>query len=134
MRAEIEDIEPDPGRARDFLAAARTFLADADRPTTHPESTVVLYWQACVSALDAILAAQGRRVGHGAGSHSVRVEGAAAILGARYDELFERLDEWRRERNDVSYAAVTPPAADVAAMQTDTRDIVEAAVTFVASV
>jgi hypothetical protein len=129
-RAAVEDVEPDPGRARDFLAQAKIFLADADQPATHAESAVVLYWQTCVSAMDAILAARGRRIGPGVGSHAVRVESAAAILGAGYNELFERLDEWRRERNDVSYAAITTPAADVAAMQTDARDIVDAAAGF----
>jgi hypothetical protein len=39
----------------------------------------------------------------------------------------ERLDEWRRERHGVSYRAITPAAADVAAMQTDTRDLLAAA-------
>ncbi len=130
MRALIENVDPDLARAHDFLVGARVFLMDADATATHKESSVVLYWQACISAMDAILTASGQRVGHGVDSHAVRVEGAAAILGAGYTELFERLDEWRRERHDVSYAALTPAAADVAAMQTDARDVVGAAATF----
>jgi hypothetical protein len=127
MRAALESVEPDLARAREFLAQARTFLADADRQSTSLESSVVLYWNACISAMDAILAAAGLRIGSGEQSHIVRVRGAAGAAGVAYAELFERLDEWRRERHDVSYAAVTPPAADVAAMQTDARDVIEAA-------
>lgn len=42
-----------------------------------------------------------------------------------------RLEHWRRERHDVSYRAVTPPANDVAAMQTDAGDVIAAAEAFV---
>ena len=56
----------------------------------------------------------------------MRVEGARRILGAGFDDLCDRLDQWRRERHDVPYAAITPAAADVAALQTDTRDILAA--------
>lgn len=132
MRAAILSVEPDAARANDFLAQARRFLQDADRDSTHLESAVVLYWNACISAMDAILTAAGLRVGSGEDSHSVRVEAAAGVLGAGYADLFERLDEWRRERHDVSYAAVTPPAGDVDAMQGDARDVVVAAESFVA--
>ena len=50
-----------------------------------------------------------------------------AILGEGFADLFDRLDVWRRERNEVSYAAVTPSAADVAAIQIDARDVLAAA-------
>jgi len=56
-----------------------------------------------------------------------RVRATASVLGAGFTELFVRLDEWRRERHDVSYAAITPSAADVAAIQADARDVVAAA-------
>jgi hypothetical protein len=125
-RAEIEPVEPDPARARDFIVQARRFLADADG-TMHPESAVVLYWNACISSMDAILATSGKRVGSGEQSHAVRVAGTRALLGQGYAELFDRLDEWRRARHEVSYAAITPPAADVAAIQEDARDVLVAA-------
>jgi hypothetical protein len=126
-RAELEPVEPDAGRARDFIAQSRLFLEDADRDTTSLESAVVLYWSACIAAMDALLAGEGLRVGSGEGSHSVRVEGCRRILGAGFEDLCDRLDEWRRGRHDVSYAAITPSAADVAALQTDARDILAAA-------
>lgn len=125
-KAEIEAVEPDLGRAGDFIAQAKRFLADAE-DSTHSESGVILYWSACISAMDAVLAAAGLRVGSGEDSHAVRVDGARGVLGGGFEELFDRLDEWRRERHDVSYAAITPAAADVAAMQTDTRDVLAAA-------
>lgn len=128
-RAELLRVDPDLARAREFIAQARRFLDDADRETTNAESAVVLYWSACISSMDALLAAAGWRVGRGEESHAVRIEGARRTLGAGYDGLCDRLDVWRRERHDVSYAAITPAAADVAAMQTDARDILAAAET-----
>jgi hypothetical protein len=125
-RAELEHVEPDAGRAQDFIGQSRVFLEDAERETTHLESAVVLYWNACIAAMDSLLAVEGLRVGSGEGSHAVRVEGVRTILGAGFDDLCDHLDEWRRERHDVSYAAITPAAADVAALQRDTRDILAA--------
>lgn len=126
-RAEIESVDPDAGRAGDFVAQARTLLEDADRATTHLASAVILYWNACISAMDAVLAIEGLRVGSGEESHTVRVEEVSRILGSGHADLFDRLDEWRRQRHRVSYAAVTPAAADVAAMQADARDVLAAA-------
>jgi len=129
-RAEAEAVGPDPGRARDFIAQAKRFLADAERASTHLESAVVLYWSTCISAMDAVLACAGWRIGRGQDSHAVRIKTVRGVLGAGFEDLCDRLDEWRRERHDVSYAAITPSAADVAAMQTDARDIVAAAEDF----
>jgi hypothetical protein len=81
--------------------------------------------------MDAILAMSGWRVGSGEDSHAVRVEATQRVLGAAFDELFERLDEWRRERHDISYAAITPSAVDVSAMQTDARDVLAVAEQYV---
>jgi hypothetical protein len=123
MRAEPLIVDPDPGRASDFLAQAKRFLADAEI-SVHQESAVILYWQACISAMDAILAVEGLAIGPGEESHVVRVEAARGAVGKGYADLFERLDEWRRDRHAVSYAAVRPPAAAAASMQADARDIV----------
>jgi hypothetical protein len=126
-RAEAEPVEPDFERARDFIAQAKRFLTDAERDSTHLESAVVLYWSVCLSAMDALLAAAGLRIRRGQDSHAVRVETTRELLGAGFHDLCDRLDEWRRERHDVSYAAITPAAGDVAAMQADARDILTAA-------
>jgi hypothetical protein len=126
-RAEVERVAPDAARARDFIDQARRFLDDAERETTHLESAVVLYWSACISAMDAVLTAAGLRIGRGEDSHAVRVESTRSVLGAGFSALIDRLDEWRRERHDVSYAALTPSGADVAAMQADARDMLAAA-------
>jgi len=125
-QAELEQVEPDAGRAQDFIGQSRLFLKDAEGDLSL-ESAVVLYWSACIAAMDALLAVEGLRVGSGEGSHSVRLEGCRGILGAGFADLCDRLDEWRRERHDVSYAAITPSAADVAALQTDAHDILAAA-------
>ena len=127
MRAEVEAVPADDARARDFLRQGRRFLEDAEQGATHLESAVVLYWNACISAMDAVLTASGRRVGRGEDAHAVRVEATRQVLGEGYSELFERLDEWRRQRHAVSYGAITPSAAMVAALQADARDVVAAA-------
>jgi hypothetical protein len=126
-RAEVEAVEPDLGRARDFVAQAQRFLADAERESMHLESAVVLYWSACISAMDAVLTSAGLRVGRGEDSHAVCIQATRRLLGAVFADLCDRLDEWRRERHDISYRAVTPSAADVAAMQSDARDVLSAA-------
>jgi hypothetical protein len=130
-RAEAEPVEPDFDHAGDYIAQAKRFLSDAERSSTHLESAVVLYWSVCISAMDALLAAAGLRIGRGEDSHAVRVETTREVLGAGFSDLCDRLDEWRRERHDVSYGAITPPASDVAAMQADARDILAAADDFV---
>jgi hypothetical protein len=130
-RAEAEPVEPDLERAGDYIAQAKRFLNDAERDTTHLESAVVLYWSVCISAMDALLTAAGLRIGRGQDSHAVRVATTRHVLGAGFRELCDRLDEWRRERHDVSYAAITPAGADVAAMQADARDILAAAEDYV---
>jgi hypothetical protein len=131
--AEVEPVEPDDERAREFLAQAAIFVTDADRVDSSSESSVVLYWQACISAMDAILAKAGLRVGSGVDSHRVRIEAVAGLVGTGYAELFVRLNEWRRERGGVSYAALTPSQSVVVAMQGDARDILEVAATYLNS-
>ena len=125
-RAQIDTVEPDAGRARAFLAQAQVFVADAEQPGTSLEGAVVLYYQACLSAMDGLLAAVGRRVGAGVESHSVRIAEAARHLGGGYAELTERLQIWRSERAEVSYAAITPGAQDVAALREDAHDLLAA--------
>ncbi len=48
-------------------------------------------------------------------------------------EIEKRVDFWRRDRADVSYAAVQPSAVSVSALQNDARDLVAAAEHFVRS-
>ncbi len=121
--AEVRDVDPDPSRAREFLAQAKRFLEDAEGDLSL-ESAVVLLWNACIAAMDSLLTFEGLRVGSGDGSHALRVATARGAAGSGYSELFDRLDEWRRERADVSYAALTPSAAVVAAMTDDAREII----------
>lgn len=128
--AETELVEPDPGRAREFLNQAKGFLSDADEARLGPESSVILYWQACVTAMDAVLTHVGRRVTSGTHGHAARIGECRAHLGGGYNELMDRLDEWRRERGDVSYRAARSSDAIVAAIQGDTADLIAAAEQF----
>jgi len=129
--AEIDYVDPDVTRATEFLDQAQRILADAERPDLSFSGSTVLYYQACLSAMDAVLTAAGRRVTSGIDSHRVRIREVAALIGGGYEDLMERMDEWRRDRGEVSYAAVEPPAASVAGLQADARDMVAAASEFV---
>lgn len=124
--AGIQSVDPDGERAREFLGQAKIFLADASKADVAMESAVVLQWNACISAMDAALTYAGLRVTSGVGGHAARIEACASVLGAGYRELLDRMDVWRRERGDVSYAAVQPSAAAVESMETDARDLIAA--------
>ena len=132
-QAEIERVDPDLSRGREFIEQASRMLRDGDDPDISLAGSVVLYYQACLCAMDAVLAAAGSRVTSGINSHRVRIHEVAALLGDGYGDLADRMDEWRRERSGVSYAAVEPSAASVAALQQDAREMVEAAARFVNS-
>jgi hypothetical protein len=124
-RAEIESVYPDEARAHEFLGHARGFFADAESPSlTQPGSFFLLY-QACLAGMDALLAATGSRVTSGEESHRVRIDEAARIAGSAYTELFERLDVWRADRNQVSYAAFEPSGGAVNALRTDASDLLD---------
>jgi hypothetical protein len=127
-RAQIRDIRPDPDRAAEFLAQARRFLADAELPDVSLPGTCFLLYQACLAAMDAILAFSGRTVGLGESSHVVRIGEALRLVGSSHEELFERLqDEWREQRGEVSYGALVPPAAEVDSQRSDTRELIDLA-------
>src|SRR6266571_611774 len=105
-----------------FLRQAKKFVEDGDADIALA-STVVLCYQGCLSAMDPILAAAGRRVTSGTESHVVRIRECRGLLGNAYADLLDRMDEWRRERGDVSYGALDPSAKSVAALQSDARDL-----------
>ena len=125
-RAEIETVYPDEIRAREFIEQARVFFADAENPIVSGAGSFFLYYQACLAGMDALLAAAGSRVTSGEESHRVRIADAARLAGPAHSNLFERLDVWRADRNQVSYAAVDPPGASVGALRADTRDLLTA--------
>ena len=124
-RAEVHDVEPDPMRAREFLEQARRFLQDAEVESLSLASSCILLYQSCVAAMDAILTKAGRTVGYGEFAHVTRINEALRLAGGAYSELFARIgDEWRVERGEVSYGAVAPSAAMVAAQHDDAREVV----------
>lgn len=127
-RAEARDVPPDPERADEFLAQARRLLADAELTEVSLAGTCFLLYQACLAAMDAVLAFEGRAVGSGEGSHIVRIGEAVRLTGGSHGELFERMqDEWRDQRGDGSYGALVPPASEVESQHADTRELIELA-------
>jgi hypothetical protein len=124
-RAEAKAVPPDPDRAAEFLAQARRFFDDANLPDLSLPGTCFLLYQACIAAMDAVLAFEGRAIGSGEASHVVRIGETVRLTGGSHAELFERLqDEWRGQRGEVSYGAFVPPAAEVDSQRTDTSELI----------
>jgi hypothetical protein len=130
-RAEARDVPVDRDRARLFIEAADEFYADAQQAGTSLNGSAILYYQTCVSAMKAVLAAAGRDVGGGDAGHVVMIGETNGILGDAYTDLLTRVSEDRRERNDVSYAAVRATPLAVEAMRSDARELIDAARVFV---
>jgi hypothetical protein len=130
--ARAEPVPADPATARIGLDEAERFLSDGDEPALSEESRHLLYWQACLSLLDAVLLAGGRRVTSGAGGHMLRLSETHAVLGANHPDLFERLDLHRGRRHDVSYRGAVSSAEDTAALRGAAEELLELAREYVA--
>jgi hypothetical protein len=114
-------------RAREFLAQAERFSADADMAGLSTESRVVLLHNATISASDAILQAVGLRVTSGDGAHVLRIETALAQLAEDTKELLESLDASRERRNEASYAALFVAEASASDAREATTELLELA-------
>lgn len=131
--ARVEPQPADPAFARVFLDRAERFLADADQPAVGQDSKQILYWQACISMLEAILLAAGRRVTPGAGGHMLRLKEADRVLAGNHSELFDRLDLHRDTRHDVSYAAGVASELGTAELRKAAGELLEVARAYVTS-
>lgn len=114
-KAELERIEADPFLAADFLDRAKDFVKDARVAGLSDETRLLVLHSATVAACDAVLSISGFRIVGSEGGHRLRIEKSAALLGDVDAELFERLDDARLSRNDVSYALGMVPTEDVMA-------------------
>jgi hypothetical protein len=126
-RAEGRDVPVDVGRARQFVESAEEFFGDAEHEDTSLNGSLLLYYQACLSAMSAVLASSGRAVGGGDSGHVVLIGETNRLLGDAFTELLARVSETRRERNDVSYAAVRATPMAVESARQDARDLIDAA-------
>jgi hypothetical protein len=131
--ARVEPVPADPATARVFLDRAEQFLADGDQPAIAHESKQILYWQACIAMLEALLLAAGRRVTPGSGGHMRRLEEADRVLAHKHSGLFEDLDLHRDARNDVSYAAGVASELDVRALRSAASDLFDVVGRYVSS-
>lgn len=121
--ATLERIAPDPFRAADFLDRARGFARDGTVDSIAAESRRVLLHGAVIAACDAVLSIKGFRVVGTSGSHRLRLDKAEELLPSADASLFERLDDARVARNEISYAAVLVPSVDVEAVAATVRDL-----------
>lgn len=121
-RARAEYVPADPMTARVFLDQAERFLADAEGVA--PASVQILCWQACISALEAVLLMAGRRVSAGDGAHVLRLREAEKQIDDDHSDLFERLNEHRELRHDVSYHAGVISEQEAESTRSDAAQIV----------
>lgn len=112
--ARVEKVYADRVAAAEYLEQAELFLADARTHSLHTPSRAVLLHNAAVSACDAILRAVGLRVTPGDRSHVLRLETALSQIDGDNEELLERLDASREQRNEASYAAGFVAQASIA--------------------
>jgi hypothetical protein len=128
--ARVKKVYADRVGAREFLAQADLFLADADTATLRAPSRAILLHNATVCACDAILQAVGLRVTPGDRSHVLRLETALDQVDGDTVELLERLDASRERRNEASYAAAFVPQASVSDAREATAEMLELARAF----
>jgi hypothetical protein len=128
--AESERVPADPGTARVFIARAGDFLADGDRPGMSAAGRQVIYWQSCITAMDAILMAAGRRVTGGEGAHALRLTEAERLLPTDHRDLFESLDGHRSLRHDASYHAGVVSSAEAKSLRSRASELLNAAAAF----
>ena len=121
--ARTERVPPDPVTARIFLERADSFLQDGDRGGLTLDTRQIVYWQACISAMEAVLLSDGVRVTSGAGGHVLRLAEAHRALGNQHYDLFERLDVQRDTRHEVSYYAGVVTEGQVEALRTATAEL-----------
>lgn len=121
-RARAEYVPADPTTARVFLDQAERFLADADGVA--PASVQILCWQACISAMEAVLLMAGRRVSAGDGAHVLRLREAEKQIDDDHSDLFERLNDHRELRHDVSYHAGVISEQEAESTRRDAAEII----------
>ena len=90
--ARVEQTYADRVAAREFLAQAQMFLADANAATLSAPSQAVLLHNATICACDGIHQAVGLRASPGDRSHVLRPQTALNEADGDTEEPFERSD------------------------------------------
>lgn len=123
-QAELEQIEEDALLAADYLDRARAFQVDAAVAALSVETRLLLLHSATIAACDAALVGCGLRVRGSDGGHRLRIDEAERLLPDAEPGLFDRLDDARMSRNNVSYAVGMVPAADMEESTSAVRDLI----------
>lgn len=114
-RARVQDVPPDPGRARDLVEKARGHLQDLGGKRIGPASGYLLAYQACLDCMTATLLASGKRIRAGAGGHVEMIRAIRQQVPAKTN-LLDELDASRAERNRVAYEGEDPSDSEVTAL------------------
>lgn len=122
--AEVEYVPADPATARVFLDQADAFLQDASSHDLAHASVQILCWQACISAMEAVLLMAGRRVTAGDGAHLLRLREAERQIDSEHSDLFERLNDHRELRHEASYHAGVISEQEAESTRDDAEELI----------
>lgn len=128
--ARSEPVPADPSNASVFLDRAAELLEDGDRAGMSSAGRQIIYWQCCITSMDAILMAAGRSVSGGEGAHALRLAEAERVLPTDHRDLFESLDGHRALRHDVSYHAGVVSPSEAGSLRSRAAELLSAATEF----
>lgn len=129
--ARIERVPLDTTLARAHLARGREFLTDVAHTETLAAGQVLAY-TACIAAMEATLAAVGRRISPGSGYHRLLIEEVESLLQPERADLLENVDEARELRAEVSYHAGVISKEEVIHLTGIATELLDEAARFIA--
>ena len=129
--AAVDLVPPDLDEAEQRLAQARRHHDSGRLEDVDGESSYILLYSAAHKAASAVLLAAGRRITGGENAHALLLREARRLLPPERSTLLDRLDQARRQRNRVAYAAEEVSRAQLRSLLAATGELIEAAQQFV---
>jgi hypothetical protein len=132
-RAEVDLVRPNFEAAAFLLEQAAGHIASAGIEGVDPASAYILLYEGARKAIDAVLAAAGRRVTSGIGAHVKYLTEARSQLGSDHATLVARVDAARQIRHDVSYRSRSVTQSEIEGVRAAARETLEVARTRIAA-
>lgn len=116
-QGRLQQVQPDPDRARALISEAKTHLKSARAiADSDPDGAYSMLYDASRKAVTALMTEQGYRATNRPGAHMAIVAFAEeALAGTKHFESVSNFDRMRRKRNASQYDAATPTALEVEA-------------------